>query len=235
MTVNEIMEELQKMGSAQTKKTYLNHGALEPLFGVKVGDLKTIVKKVKKNHELSLELYQTNNSDAMYLAGLIADETKITVNDLQKWVKKAYWYYLSEFSVPWVASETTFGFELGLQWIKSDKENIAAAGWATLSGYASVNQDKNLDIKKYSKLLDIVNKKIHNSPNRVQYCMNNYVIAIGSYIQELTNKAKQTAEKIGIITIDMKGTACKTPNALDYIKKVEDANKIGNKKKTARC
>lgn len=41
------------------------------MFGVKVGDMKTIVKKVKVNYELSLlELFDTGNSDAMYLAGL---------------------------------------------------------------------------------------------------------------------------------------------------------------------
>ena len=56
----------------------MNHGAKEPFFGVKVGDLKKILKKTKKNHELSLELYKTGNSDAMYLAGLMADEKKIT-------------------------------------------------------------------------------------------------------------------------------------------------------------
>lgn len=235
MTAKEIIIELQKMGSEQTKKTFINHGAQEPLFGVKVGDLKKIVKIVKKNHDLSLELYQTGNSDAMYLAGLIADEKKISQNELQNWVEKANWSFLNEYAVPWVAAETTFGFELGLQWIKSNKENIAAAGWATLSGYSSVNEDEILEINKYSELLDFVAQNIHNSPNRVKYCMNNFVIATGIYIKDLTEKAKQTAIKIGVVSIDMKGTACKTPFALDYINKVEVAHKIGKKKKTARC
>jgi hypothetical protein len=71
MTKDEIMLELEKLGNEQTKKVLSRHGAREPFFGVKVGDLKKIVKKVKKNHDLSLELYATGNSDAMYLAGLI--------------------------------------------------------------------------------------------------------------------------------------------------------------------
>jgi hypothetical protein len=36
------------LGNEQTKKIHLRHGAIEPLFGVKVGDLKAIQKKVKK-------------------------------------------------------------------------------------------------------------------------------------------------------------------------------------------
>ena len=78
MTANEILIELESYGDSQTKNTLLKHGAREPFFGVKVQDLKKILKKTKKNHELSLDLYRTGNSDAMYLAGLMADEHKIT-------------------------------------------------------------------------------------------------------------------------------------------------------------
>jgi len=103
MQLNEIMQQLEQYGNETTKRIFMNHGAKEPLFGVKVGDLKKIVKKVKTNHELSLQLFDTGNSDAMYLAGLIADEKQITKDDLQKWVKKAYWYMLSEYTVAGVA------------------------------------------------------------------------------------------------------------------------------------
>ncbi len=64
------------MGSEQTKKVFMRHGAREPFFGVKVGDMKKIVKRVKKNHELSLALYDTGNGDAMYLAGLMPTKRK---------------------------------------------------------------------------------------------------------------------------------------------------------------
>ena len=106
MTVKDILKELEGYGSEQTKNTLMKHGAQEPFFGVKVQDLKKILKKTKKNHELSLELYATGNSDAMYLAGLMADEKQITKEQLENWVNNAYWSYLSEYAAPWVAAET---------------------------------------------------------------------------------------------------------------------------------
>ena len=106
MTKKEILKKLEKYGDEQTKKTLIKHGAKEPFFGVKVQDLKKILKKVKKNHNLSLELYATGNSDAMYLACLMADESQITEEQLEDWVGRAYWYYLSEYAVPWIAAET---------------------------------------------------------------------------------------------------------------------------------
>lgn len=235
MTANEILIELEKYGDKQTKNTLLKHGAKEPFFGVKVADLKKILRKTKKNHELSLALYGTGNSDAMYLAGLMADEHKITQSQLEDWIDHAYWYYLSEYTVPWVAAETNFGFELGLKWIKSDQERIASAGWATLAYYAGVNTDEKLDIKTYSQLLDNIANEIHNSQNRVRLTMNGFVIAVGTFIKDLTDKAISVAGKIGKIKVDMNGTACKVPLATEYINKFIDQGRIGRKRKTARC
>jgi 3-methyladenine DNA glycosylase AlkD len=233
--VHEILLELEKYGDAQTKKTLGRHGAREPFFGVKVADLKTILKKTKKNHELSLELYRTGNSDAMYLAGLMADEKKITESQLDEWIEQAYWFYLNEFTVPWVAAETSFGFQIGMKWMQSDRENIAAAGWVTLSYYAAVNQDYNLDIRAYERLLEKVEQEIHRSPNRVRHTMNGFIIAIGSSIRELTEKALQISESVGTVEVDMNGTSCKVPSAAEYIRKVIDKGQIGKKRKTARC
>ena len=179
MTVKEVLEELKSYGNENTKRVYLNHGAREPFYGVKVQDLKKIVKRVKKDHELSLGLYATGNSDAMYLAGLIADTSKITKEDMQQWADGAYWYMISEYTVPWVASETEFGFELGLEWIESQEERFTSAGWATLASYATLRPDEQLDIDKYSELLDRVKENIHTSQNRVRYTMNGFVITVG--------------------------------------------------------
>ena len=235
MTVDEVMNQLEAFGDAQTKKTLMKHGAKEPFFGVKVQDLKKVLKKTKKNHELSLALYATGNSDAMYLAGLMADEKQISKATLQEWVENAYWSYLSEYAVPWVAAETPYGFELGLEWIESDKETIASAGWATLASNASVRPDEELDIDAYSALLDRVGETIHEGKNRARYAMNGFVIAIGSYIPALTEKAKAIGDKIGKVSVDMDGTACKVPLIKPYIQKVEDKGRIGKKRKTARC
>lgn len=235
MTLKEILIELENYGDEAIKKIYMNHGAKEPLYGVRIQDMKKIVKKVKKNHELSLELYATGNSDAMYLAGLIADENKISKSDLNKWVKGATNHGISEYTVAWVAAESKYGYKLGLQWIESSNELVATAGWSTLSNYAAITPDDKLDLKIYNKLLNRVEKNIHKAPNRVRYTMNGFVIAVGSYIIDLTEKASQVAEKIGKVSVNVGGTSCKVPIAVDHIRKVKDKDKLGKKRKMARC
>ena len=235
MTANEVIRELEGYGNETTKRIFINHGAREPFFGVKVQDLKKIVKKIKKDYRLSLELYDTGNSDAMYLAGLIANEKAMTKQDLQKWVKGAYWYMISDYTVPWIAAESNFGKELATEWIESDQEFIASAGWATLSNLVSLKPDNELDIENISALLDRVEMEIHSAQNRVRYTMNGFVIAVGSYVKELTNKAIFIGGKIGKVDVDMGGTACKVPLAPEYIQKVIDRGSYGKKRKVARC
>jgi 3-methyladenine DNA glycosylase AlkD len=235
MTSQQIMTELEKKGSASIKKILLNHGIKEPLFGVKIGDLKVIQKKVKKDHQLAMELFATGNYDAMYLAGLIADEPKMTKKDIQQWAEKATSTAMCEYTVSWVAAESAYGWELGMKWIDSPKETIASAGWNTLSCVIALKADEELDIALIRKLLQRVQKEIHTAQNRVRYTMNGFVIHVGGYIKELTKEAMSIAQKIGSVTVDMGGTACVVPSATDYIKKMEAKGNIGKKKKTVKC
>src|SRR5512145_3113767 len=146
MTAEEIVAQLEPLGRDSYKKTMLNHGVKEPLFGVKIEDLKKIQKRIKKDYRLALDLYDTGIYDAMYLAGLIADDAKMTKKDLRQWLEKANCGMLSEYTVPWVAAESKHGRELALEWVESKSESVAAAGWATLSGLVAIKDDTELDL-----------------------------------------------------------------------------------------
>lgn len=235
MTLKEIMAELKAMASETTRNTLLKHGGPASMMGVKIEDLKKIQKKVKKDYQLSLELYDTGISDAQYLAGLIADEKLMTKKDLQHWADTAQWHMQSEFTVPWIAAESAHGWELALKWIDSKKESIQSSGWATLASLASIKNDDELDLKEWKNLLKRVEKDIHSSPNKVRYVMNGFVIATGSYITALSAEAQKTAKAIGKVSVYMGDTACKVPFAPDYIQKVIDKGYLGKKRKMARC
>jgi 3-methyladenine DNA glycosylase AlkD len=235
MTAQDVLDELKAVGKPSIKKVLMNHGACEPFYGVSVEDLKKIQKRIKRDHMLALELYETGISDAMYLAGLIVDDSKMTKKDLNRWVKQAYWYMLSEYTVPWVAAESPHGWALGLEWIESKTEGIAAAGWSTLGALVKIKKDDELDLAKIQELLDRVARTIHSQADRVRYQMNGFVIDVGSYVVELTSKAVEVADTIGVVKVDMGGIACKVPVAREYIEKAHASGKAGKKRKTAKC
>src|SRR5260370_34974368 len=126
ITADEIVAQLKPLGSDTYKKVLLKHGVKEPCFGVKVEELKKIQKRVKMDYQLALDLYDTGIYDAMYLAGLIADDPKMTKKDLRHWIANANCETVSEYTVPWVASGSLHGLKLALEWIESKQPRVAA-------------------------------------------------------------------------------------------------------------
>jgi 3-methyladenine DNA glycosylase AlkD len=235
MTPAEIVDELRPLGAASYRKVLFNHGVKEPVFGVKIESLKKIVKRVGKDHALALGLSATGIYDAQYLAGLIADETKMTGKDLRRWLATANCPTLCGTAVAWVAAESPHGRDLALELIESNDETAARTGWATLAALVGVRDDADLDMLELKRLLGRVGKTIHDQPDRVRYAMNAFVIAVGTYVAALTDLATRTGEKIGPVTVDMGDTACKVPFAPDYIRKVVQRGTVGKKRKSARC
>jgi 3-methyladenine DNA glycosylase AlkD len=236
MTVDEVMSELESLGNATTKNTLVKHGAREPFFGVKIEDMKKkLLKRVKGDQQLILALYDTGNSDAMYLAGLAADPIQMTKAQLKRWAKGAYWHMISGYTVPGVAAESKFAWELALEWIDSKQEQIANAGWSTLAAWVGITPDEDLPLDELKKLLDRAEKQIHTAQNRVRYAMNSFVIAAGGCVTPLTKHATAVAKRIGKVEVDMGGTACKVPLAADYIEMMREKGRLGKKRASARC
>jgi 3-methyladenine DNA glycosylase AlkD len=234
-TLQQVMTELKKKSDAQTRKTYLRHGAPDNIFGVKIGDLKVIAKTIKGNLNLALELFDSGNSDAMYLAGMVADGSQMTKQQLDKWAKHASWHMISEYTIPGVTCESKHARELALKWIKSKKPSLAASGWTTYSGIVAIQPDDELNLTEIKQLLKQVVDTIDSVGDRVRYTMNGFVISVGGYVKPLLKEAKAAAQKIGKVSVDLGDTACKVPPATEYIAKIEGMGRIGKKRKTMKC
>jgi len=235
MTLDEIMKLLESKGSEQTRKTLRRHGGPENMFGVKVGDLKPIAKLIKGDQAVAMQLYATGNSDAMYLAGLVANGALMKRNELDRWAKDATWHMISGCTVPWVAAEHPQAIEIAMKWIDSAQQHIATAGWATLAAVVCVRPDAELPMELFTALITRVVKNIHTAPNRVRYVMNDFIICCGTYVAPLADLALHAAREIGTVQVDMGSTACQVPAAEPYILKSRRGQPVAPKRKTTRC
>lgn len=235
METDAILRQLAALGTAQTKKILLRHDAVEPLFGVKIGDLKPLQKQLKGRQDTALALYATGNSDAMYLAGLIASGAKMTADEVQTWADTATWHMIAATPVAWVASEHPDGPALALRWIDSPRLLTAIAGWSTLAALIATVPDACFPGKALSRLLDRITREIHTAHGRVGYAMNGFLIACGTYSTTRAEEALAAARAIGTLTVDMGDTACAIPHAPDYILKSRRGAPVAPKRKTVRC
>ena len=236
MTAQEILTALKPLGRESYKRMMMkNHGVREPCDGVPIGELKVFQKRIKKDYQLALDLYATGHYDAMYLAGLIADDARMTREDLSRWVEQAYAGALIGATVPWVAAGSVHGWELAREWIGSAQPLTAAAGWATLGSLVSITPDAALDLPELRRLLERVPQEIHAAPDGVRYQMNHFVIAAGCYVPALTELALQLAETMGPVTAHLGENSCEVFYAPDYIRKAQARGTIGKKRKSAKC
>jgi hypothetical protein len=171
----------------------------------------------------------------MYLAGLIADDARMTKQELQRWAENAHGGALAGSTVASVAAGGPHGWEMGLKWIESPKPQVAEAGWNTLGGWTALKDDTELDLAMLKKLIERVQKTIHQAPDAVRYSMNSFLIAVGSYVKPLTDLAIKMAEKIGPVHANLGNNDCGIPYAPDYIRKVEARGALGKKRKTMKC
>ena len=219
LTLAETMAALEAAGSEQTRKTYARHGVEIPMFGVSFATLKTLLKRIKVDHELGLALWKTGNFDARNLAVKVIDPAKMTKADLDQWSKDSTARMCSSY-VAHVAAEGPHAHACVGPWLSAKKENQRTMGWKLVGALAML--DERLDDAWFLPHLTAIERDIGTAPNGEREAMNHTLIAIGCRNPALRKAATAAATRIGKVDIDHGDTACKTPDAAVSISKAWD-------------
>lgn len=218
MDFDEVMRELERLGTEQNRKVYRRHGAGDVLFGVSFAHLNALQKRIKKDQALAEELWATGNADARTLAAMIADPARFTVAQLDGWLDGVRYPVLLDLVVKHVALRSPVAREAMDRWITSDDEWIGRAGWSLLGLLAA--EDPALPDALFEKRLAEIEASIHRAKNRTREAMNSALIQIGARNEALRGKALAAARRIGKVEVDHGDTSCKTPDAGPYIEKI---------------
>ncbi|OWR30744.1 DNA alkylation repair protein [Saccharibacillus sp. O23] len=235
MNAQEVLNELQALGTERTKKRYLSEGAREPLFGTATGAMKPMSKITKKDQALAEELYATGNYDAMYFAGVIADPEVMTEADFERWIDAAYFYMIADHIVSVTLSETNIAQQVAEKWIASGEEMRMSAGWSCYCWLLGSRKDAEFDTEKLDGMLNLVQETIQDAPDRAKYSMANFVVAVGVSYIPLSERALETAEAIAPVEIGTGTSKIKVLQTAANIRKALDRGQLGFKRKHVRC
>ncbi|EHP6529431.1 DNA alkylation repair protein [Listeria monocytogenes] len=223
ITFDELNAELQALENPNTIKIFRNHGCPETLelYGLKIGDLKKIIRreKLKKNHELAIELIESNNSDLIYLGLLAINPNKITIEQIEKWnvAFRETWSQLT-FGLASVVSKRDDALLFAKKWIESDYDLTKSMGWQIYSEHIN-------DLPEVEALLQRAKDTLQTESNRTRYSMNNFIISCGIYNDDLHEKAIEVATSVGKVHVNLGNTSCKVPDAISYIEKARNRTK----------
>lgn len=216
MTLAATMHELERAGSAQTRKTYARHGATGPMFGVSFAALKLLRKRIGVDHELACALWDTGNLDARNLAVKIADPARMSSAELDRWAREAGAPRMCGGYVAMLAAEGPHAAEKAAQWLAGDAP-VRPLGWSLLAQLAQ--RDETMPDAWFKERLAEIERTIHTVANGEREAMNLAIIAIGCRNAALRKAATAAAKRIGEVEVDHGDTACETPDAATYIDK----------------
>lgn len=220
MSLEEVMSELEAMGTEQNRKTYARHGASAPMFGVSFANQYALQKKIKCDHALALALWDTGNMDACVLATLIADPAQLTRQVADAWVLANSLDSLGGLIANLVV-QAPWADAARIEWMADPREAARRVGWAMVGATLKIDPERISD-EECLALMATIEAEIHTSPNRVRESMNWNLIAIGCAKHHLAAEAMAAAARIGKVVVDHGETHCKTPDAAAYIAKTLD-------------
>ena len=219
LTYGAAMAALETSGSEQTRRTYLRHGASEPLFGVKFGDLRPLARRIGTDQALAEQLWASGNADARLLACMVADPASVSEDGLDAWLEDIDSYFLVDTFVSSLASRVPGRRQRAERWIGSRRDRTAQAGWDLMNLVAL--SDEEVPRGYFQAQLETIAQRMEEYGNWTRRSASNAITGIGLRSAELEAAARRTAAALGHVEFDPGQTACVMPDPIEYLEKTK--------------
>jgi 3-methyladenine DNA glycosylase AlkD len=213
VTLNEALEQLEALGNAKVRAQNAKSGAGDNQFGVSLGDIRVLAKKIKTNHELALALWETGNADAQFLATLLMKPKKLSAEELDRMVRSVAFVRVADWLNAYVVRQHPDKEALRQGWMAEDDRWAARSYWDLTAERVGKSPD-GLDLPA---LLDRIESEMAGAVPEAQWTMNNTLAGIGIHFPELRERAIAIGEKLGVYRDYPVSKGCTSPFAPIWI------------------
>ncbi len=117
----------------------------EKSCGVSIKDLRKIAKRIGKNHNLSLRLWDSGIREARILASMIDDPVLVNSDQMEMWVNDFNSWDVCDECCANLFVKTHFAHEKAIIWSKRNKEFVKRAGFVLMANIVIHEKDINTD------------------------------------------------------------------------------------------
>jgi len=213
MTPKEALKELKALGDEKRRAHNAKNGAGDNQFGVPMGDIRTLAKKIKVDHELALALWNTGNADAQFLATLIIKPKALSADELDRIVRSAAFSHVADWLNSYVVKQHPDRESLRQRWMTDQDPMAARAGWSLTAERVAKGPD-GLDVVS---LLDRIESEMGSAHALAQWTMNSTLAAIGIHFPKHRKRALAIGEKLGVYRDYPCSKGCTSPFAPIWI------------------
>ena len=206
MDVTEVLTEIGALRDDAVRAVNARSG---DDHAVKLGDLRTLAKRIKTDHELARALWNTGDPDARLLATLICRPKAFSPDELDTMVREARTPKLLDWLVSYVVKASRHAEDLRLRWKDDPDPLIGRAGWS-LTVDRVVKKPQGLDL---SALLDQIEAEMKAAPRPKQWSMNHCLAEIGIRNADLRARAVDIGERLEVLKDYPASPGCTPPFA----------------------
>lgn len=212
-TVAELMAELAELDDPKIRAVNLKHG---DDHGVNLTKLRAVAKRLKTQQELAGELWETGDSAARLLAILICRPKAFEKDDLDARLRAARTPKVQDWLVNYVVKKNPHCEDLRTVWFAEPDPVVASAGWELTAARIAKSSD-GLDL---SGLLDIIEARMKDAPDRLQWAMNHCLAEIGIEHAGLRDRAIDIGERLKVLEDYPTSPGCTSPFAPTWIAEI---------------
>lgn len=198
------------------KQHHLKFGAKEPVYGMKLGDLRTLAKKIKKQPELADELWESTVMEARLLAILISDPKKKSKREIEYWAKSGEYGQIADWLSAYIIKPHPSRQSWREEWLKSDHPWLRRQGWS-LTAEKIRTAPEELEIHE---LLKHIKQNLVDAPECERWNMNIALAYIGIHVPQYREKAIEIGHNLGVYKDYPTSKGCTSPFAPIWIEEM---------------
>jgi 3-methyladenine DNA glycosylase AlkD len=213
MTLTETLAQLEALGNPKVRAQNARGGAGDNQYGVGLGDIRVLAKKIRTNHELALSLWETRDVDAQFLATLLIQPRKLSADEIDRMVRSVAFVRVADWLNAYVVRQHPDKEALRQRWLAESDRWAARAGWDLTAERVAKSPD-GLDLPA---LLHRIESEMAGARPEVQWTMNNTLAAIGIHFPKHRKRAIAIGERLGIYRDYPVSKGCTSPFAPIWI------------------
>jgi 3-methyladenine DNA glycosylase AlkD len=167
MDRDEVLAWLERKGTRRTVDGMARYGIVaKKAFGVPVGTLRTLAKRIGKNQALSLELWETGCYEARLLAAFVGDPEKVTRRQMNAWAADFENWADCDTACFCLFDRSPLAFDKAREWTASPREFVRRGGFVLMACLAA--HDKKAPDSSFRQFLPLIEKGARDDRNFVK-------------------------------------------------------------------
>jgi len=195
-------------------------------YGVAKPKMDELARRIGRDHQLALNLWDTGVHDAKILAGMIDDPAKVTAAQMNRWARDFDNWDVCDGTCCHLFVFADPAWDRAREWTKRTAEFEKRAGFALLAYLAY--RDKTAKDAQYERMLPVLLREAHDDRNFVRKAVNWALRNIGKRNLQLNRAAIQTAEAMK--RMDSRAARWIAADALRELRSKAAQNRLRRKK-----